>query len=99
MLPQEITKSVDEIKTPSNRVLVLVLLVSISIVTTAYYKVTQARLNDCESHSMKTDMVVDSLRREINSRTDAENTRLIKRVAWQDSVKQVLQDIIDKQKR
>lgn len=104
MLPTEVRKDIRQIKDVGLRILVTVLLLAICTITTAYYRVTRERLNDCEDRGNKQDKIIENLKRKVDSlmnadfiKSEAENARLKNRVAWQDSIKQVLQSVIDRQ--
>lgn len=99
VLPKVLTKNIDDIHSATTRVLVVVLLFGLCIVTTAYYKSTQARLEKCEDSHTKTEHKLDSVLSADRAHLEDDYKRLQARVAWQDSVKDVLKKIIVKQQR
>lgn len=104
-LPQDVKKDIRKLPGAGVRLLVWLLLLAICTISTAYYRTTRERLNECENRGNRQDITIEKLNQKIDSlkmadfiKTETENVRLKNRVAWQDSIKQVLQSIIDRQR-
>lgn len=110
MIPLDIKKDIRRLPGAGIRILVYLLILGIAIIGSAYYKTTKARLDECEEHSnrqqidiekqqgetVKLRLEIDSLKLQTQIKTDEEVKQLKIRVAWQDSIKQALQHIIDR---
>lgn len=91
MLPKEITKNVDEIKTPSNRVLVIVLLIAVSALSTLYLKSVSNRYNDCSEEVKVKDHKIDSMQNVSRVRDDSDNVREKRQHDWDQALLKALE--------
>lgn len=102
---KDVSKNINELPTPWGRILVRVLILSVAVLASVYYASTKGRLEECENRGKDQGITITGLRHEIDSlkasdllKSEAENQRLKNRVSWQDSIKEVLQGIIDQQR-
>lgn len=107
-LGNELKKPLDEIKTASNRILIIVCFIAIGTLWYGLNRSNNARIKDCEaanviitSHIVLLQLTVDSLKEEellksekYNQRIMDENDRLRYDKMWRDSINHVLQIII-----
>lgn len=94
MLPQEIKKPIDDLQSPSNKILIICLLLAIIFLSGVYYRRAEKIATDCEEKEKRYNRSIDSLFQVIIYKTDMENTRLRDKDKWQDSVKLILQNEI-----
>ena len=94
MLPQEIKKPIDDLQSPSNKILIICLLLAIIFLSGIYYRRAEKMANDCEERDKRYNRSIDSLFQVIIYKTDMENARLRDKDRWQDSVKLILQNEI-----
>lgn len=106
MIPQEAQKSIDEIKTPSNRLLIIFLVLSVGTLFTIIIRLTASNDSRYEKEilELRRDkaMVIkenDSLKRADAIRDRLENIALKEKIRWQDSIKNILENIINQKKR
>lgn len=97
--------SIKELKDSATRVLVLV-----CIITSVWLyldnrstlkqqaKGYEERLNRCDANGKTLAIRIDSFVNDAIQRTETENIRLKRRIAWQDSIKDVLRGIISRRK-
>lgn len=101
MLPKELLKPVDDLNSPSNKILVVSLILAIIFLSGVIIQILSGNTKDCADKGLKQERaiekqerVIDSLFQVIISKTDTENERLRNKDRWQDSVKFILQNEI-----
>lgn len=93
-LPPELKEPIDDIKTPSNRVLVSCLILAIMALSSVIIWQTKGNNKSCEAKAIywedkftKKSLECDSLIIDKIKTVSDENARLRQRDAWQDSIK------------
>lgn len=93
MIPEELKKPIDEIKTPSNRILVICLIlaiISLSSIITYQNRhntnITTKDLDDCIKIELEKNEEIRQLNKFIIDKQEEENKRLKKREAAMDSI-------------
>lgn len=94
MLPKELKKPIDDLESPSNKILVVCLILAIIFLSWVYYTNAERVTKDCGDKDLRQERVIDSLFQVIILKTDMENERLRNKDRWQDSVKYILQNEI-----
>lgn len=91
MLPKELKKPIDDLQSPSNKILVICLILAIIFLSGVYYTNAERATRECTEKGLRQERVIDSLFQVIIYKTDAENERLRNKDRWQDSIKLILQ--------
>ena len=94
MLPKELKKPIDDLQSPSNKILVVCLILAIIFLSGVYYTNAERTTRECAEKDLRQERVIDSLFQVIIYKTDLENERLRNKDKWQDSVKYILQNEI-----
>ena len=101
MLPRELKKPIDDLQSPSNKILVVCLILAIIFLAGVIIQILSSNTKDCADKGLKQERaiekqarVIDSLFQVIIYKTDKENERLMNKDRWQDSVKYILQNEI-----
>ena len=94
MLPKDLKRPIDDLESPSNRILVVCLLLAIIFLSGIYYSNAEKMATECAERTAKQTRTIDSLFQVISFKTDMEIEILSNKVKWQDSVKNVLQNEI-----
>lgn len=83
MLLKDVKKDIDEIKSPSNRILITLLIVIVGILAESHH------LDDIKKEESNKEIVtekqkeIDSLRKALSDRTDSDYNRISRIVDWQ----------------
>lgn len=91
MLPKELKKPIDDLQSPSNKILVICLILAIIFLSGVYYTNAERVARECTEKGLRQERIIDSLFQVIIYKTDAENERLRNKDRWQDSIKLILQ--------
>ena len=98
MLPRELKKPIDDLQSPSNKILIVCLILAIIFLVGVVIQILSSNTKDCADNGLKQERkiekqarVIDSLVQVIMYKTDKENELLMNKVRWQDSVKYILQ--------
>ena len=101
MLPRELKKPIDDLQSPSNKILIVCLILAIIFLAGVIIQILSSNTKDCADNGLKQERaiekqarVIDSLFQVIIYKTDKENERLMNKDRWQDSVKYILQNEI-----
>lgn len=94
MLPKELKKPIDDLESPSNKILVICLILAIIFLSWIYYTNAERVTSEYERKEIRQERTIDSLFQVIIYKTDVENERLRNKDRWQDSVKLILQNEI-----
>ena len=101
MLPRELKKPIDDLQSPSNKILIVCLILAIIFLAGVIIHILSSNTKDCADKGLKQERaiekqarVIDSLFQVIIYKTDKENERLMNKDRWQDSVKYILQNEI-----
>lgn len=89
-LPPELKEPIDDIKTPSNRVLVTCLILAVMALAGVVAWLYKNNNNDArywKADAIKAHQIIDSLKDDKVKTVTEENKRLKERDKWQDSIK------------
>lgn len=107
MLPPELKAATDEIKTPSNRILVIVLITAVTSLfgviikmytsgntrTDETAKIYQLSEKKCLEEALRLRIENDNLKYLAITKSNEDNVRLTNKIAFQDSVKNALENL------
>lgn len=93
MIPQELTKPIDEIKTPSNKILIICLVSAVMFLTSLLVWKWKGDGADCATRVADKDIEIRRLNKYIIDKQDEDNQRLKRREAFMDSVNNIMRTL------
>lgn len=97
-LPKVLKENIDEIKTPSNRVLIISLFLALITVCTFYYASITAEQRDAKKEIRRLNSIIDKLTKDALLKAEAESVTLRAAAVWQDSIRRSLEHIVNLKK-
>lgn len=86
MIPKDLQKPIDEIKTPSNKILIICLVLAIVVLGTFVVKAINSADSNCRTENAALKVEITRLNKYILDKTEEDNQRLKTRQAYMDSV-------------
>lgn len=98
-LPKELVEPIDEIKTPSNKILIIVLILSCISLTSVVAYVSRQQLSDKNKQITELKIANERMNKYISDRNEADNKILKEKILYYDSIINITNSLINKKSK